>query len=136
MKEKLIEAAKKAREHAYAPYSHFSVGAAALTDSQKIYYGCNIENASFGLTNCAERTAIFKAISEGEQKIIALAIIADTENPVFPCGACRQVMSEFCSADSTIYLANLSGLVEEWKLKDLLPGAFKGSDMNKAKGDA
>ncbi|MCE5286887.1 MAG: cytidine deaminase [Pelosinus sp.] len=136
MKEKLVEAAKAAREQAYAPYSHFSVGAAVLTDSQNIYRGCNIENASFGLTNCAERTAIFKAVSEGQKAIIALAIIADTEKPVFPCGACRQVMSEFCSGDTKIYLANLSGDVEEWKLKDLLPGAFTASVMDKAKGDA
>lgn len=134
MKERLVAAAKEAREHAYAPYSNFKVGAAVLTGSQKVYLGCNIENASFGLTNCAERTAIFKAVSEGEQKVIALAIIADTKGPIFPCGACRQVMSEFCAPDTKIYLANLQGHVEEWLLKDLLPGAFTASAMEK--GDA
>lgn len=132
MKEKLIEAAKKAREHAYAPYSHFSVGAAVLGGSQTVYLGCNIENASFGLTNCAERTAIYKAVSEGEKTITALAVIADTEGAVFPCGACRQVISEFCTADTIIYLANLQGAIEEWTMEKLLPGAFKASDMDKA----
>jgi cytidine deaminase len=136
MKERLVEAAKEARRRAYAPYSHFAVGAAVLTGSGKVYSGCNIENASFGLTNCAERTAMFKAVSEGEQNIVALAVIADTVDPVFPCGACRQVMIEFCAADAKIYLANLSGHVVEWKLQDLLPGAFKASVMDKAKGDA
>lgn len=131
MKEKLVRAATAAREYAYAPFSNFKVGAAVIGDSQKIYHGCNIENASFGLTNCAERTAIFKAISEGEHKIEALAVIADTEGPVSPCGACRQVLSEFCTRDTKIYLANLHGDVEEWTMEQLLPGSFKSSDMNK-----
>lgn len=131
MKEKLVQAARVAREYAYAPFSNFKVGAAVVGGSQKIYCGCNIENASFGLTNCAERTAIFKAISEGEHKIEALAVIADTEEPVSPCGACRQVLSEFCTGDTKIYLANLHGDIEEWTMEQLLPGSFKSSDMNK-----
>ena len=85
--QKLMNEAKHAREKAYAPYSKFSVGAALLTKSGKIFHGCNIENASFSMTNCAERTAIFKAVSEGETKFEAIAVIADTKNPVSPCGA-------------------------------------------------
>ncbi len=130
MRDALIQAAKEAREHAYAPFSNFLVGAAVLGGSQKIYRGCNIENASFGLTNCAERTAIFKAISEGERHIEAVAVIADTEGPVSPCGACRQVMAEFCARDTKIYLTNLHGDVEVWTMEQLLPGAFKSSDMD------
>lgn len=129
MKEGLIEEAKAARKHAYAPFSHFAVGAAVLTGSQKIYRGCNIENASFGLTNCAERTAIFKAVSEGDRKIIAIAVVADTVGPVSPCGACRQVLAEFCDQETKIYLTNLHGNTEEWTIEQLLPGAFLGSDI-------
>ena len=92
---KLIEAARQAREKAYAPYSRFKVGAAVLTSDGKIYTGCNIENASYGMSNCAERTAIFKAVSEGETKLEALAVIGDTNTPISPCGACRQVIAEF-----------------------------------------
>ena len=99
MKEKeiqrLINRAIVARETSYSPYSHFGVGAALLCEDGRIYEGCNIENASYGLTNCAERTAIFKAVSEGQTKFKALAVVADTEGPCAPCGACRQVISEF-----------------------------------------
>lgn len=131
MKEELIEAAKEARQHAYIPFSHFAVGAAILTGSQKIYRGCNIENASFGLTNCAERTAIFKAISEGERKIEAIAVVADTVGPISPCGACRQVLAEFCDENTKIYLTNLHGNTEQWTIEKLLPGAFQRSDIEK-----
>ncbi|MBU2699089.1 cytidine deaminase [Sporomusaceae bacterium BoRhaA] len=134
MKDQLIQAAKEARENAYAPYSNFLVGAAVYTSSHKIYRGCNIENASYGLTNCAERTAIFKAVSEGEHKIEAIAVVGDTEGPLFPCGACRQVMAEFCDQDTKIYLANLHGNTEEWTMDQLLPGAFRAGDMEKNKG--
>ena len=94
MKE-LIDAAIQAREKAYVPYSKFKVGAAVLTKSGIIVSGCNVENASYGLSNCAERTAIFKAVSEGEQDFSVIAVAADTERPVAPCGACRQVIAEF-----------------------------------------
>lgn len=134
MKEQLIQAAKEARKNAYAPYSNFLVGAAVYTSSHRIYRGCNIENASYGLTNCAERTAIFKAVSEGEHKIEAIAIIGDTQGPISPCGACRQVMVEFCAPDTPIYLTNLHGNTEEWTLEQLLPGAFQASDMGKNNG--
>lgn len=130
MNEQLIQQAIEARKQAYSPYSHFQVGAAVLTGG-KVYLGCNIENASYGLTNCAERTAIFKAVSEGNTKIEAIAVVADTEGPVSPCGACRQVMSEFCDQDTKIYLTNLHGNTEEWTMAQLLPGAFQSGDMEK-----
>jgi cytidine deaminase len=130
LKDHLIQKAIDARKNAYVPFSHFAVGAAVLTDG-KVYQGCNIENASFGLTNCAERTAIFKAVSEGHKKFDAIAIVADTEGPVSPCGACRQVMAEFFDENTKIYLTNLSGHTEEWTMAQLLPGAFKAKDMEK-----
>lgn len=130
MKEKLIQEAIEARKTAYVPYSKFQVGAALLMGGQ-VYRGCNVENASYGLTNCAERTAIFKAVSEGHRKIEAIAVVADTEGPVSPCGACRQVMAEFCDSDTKIYLTNLQGNTEEWTMAQLLPGAFQAGDMDK-----
>jgi len=130
--ETLFEEAKKAREHAYAPYSKFSVGAALITKNGKIYRGCNIENASFGLTNCAERTAIFKAISEGERDFQALLVVADTKDPVSPCGACRQVLAEFCPPTMPVYLANVNGNIEQTTVEQLLPSSFKSEDMEDA----
>lgn len=127
---KIIEAAKKARENAYIPYSNFSVGAALLTEEGDIITGCNIENASFGLTNCAERTAIFKAISEGMTKFQALAVVADSPQPISPCGACRQVIAEFCHPDMPIYLTNIKGDLKKTTIKELLPDAFNSEDMN------
>lgn len=129
MKEQLIQEAIEARKHAYSPYSRFQVGAAVLAGG-KVYRGCNVENASYGLTNCAERTAIFKAVSEGESKIDAIAVVADTEGPVSPCGACRQVLAEFCDSQTKIYLTNLHGNTEEWTMERLLPGAFQAGDMD------
>lgn len=126
--QELIEAARQAREKAYVPYSHFPVGAALLTDDGKLYTGCNIENASYGLANCAERTAIFKAVSEGHHRFAVIAVIADTEGPVSPCGACRQVMSEF-GADARVILANSKGRVQVTSVKELLPGAFQTTDL-------
>ncbi|RKJ03524.1 cytidine deaminase, partial [Butyricicoccus sp. 1XD8-22] len=95
----LIEQSKIAREKAYVPYSKFAVGAALLAEDGKVYLGCNIENAGYSMTNCAERTAFFKAVSEGVTKFKAIAVVADTDGPCAPCGACRQVMSEFCDAN-------------------------------------
>lgn len=125
----LIEEAKKAREKAYVPYSKFKVGAALLTEDGKIIHGCNIENASYSMTNCAERTAFFKAISEGITKFQAIAIVADTEGPCSPCGACRQVMVEFCSSNMPVYLTNLKGDLFETTVSQLLPGAFSSEDV-------
>lgn len=127
--QKLIEAAQKAREDAYVPYSHFPVGAAFLLEDGTIVSGCNIENASFGLTNCAERTAIFKAISEGKTKFQGLAVIADTDQPVSPCGACRQVIAEHCEPSMKVWLANLHGKVKETTVAELLPYAFEKGDF-------
>ncbi len=118
----LIAAAKKYREFSYSPYSKFKVGAAVLTKKGNVYGGCNIENSSFPVTNCAERTAIFKAVSEGEQEFEAIALIADTPGPCSPCGACRQVMVEF--RIPKIIMANLKGDVKVVTLEELMPYAF------------
>jgi len=120
--EQLILAAQSSRENAYVPYSNFKVGAAVLTSGEKIYTGCNVENASYGLCNCAERTAIFKAVSEGELDLVAIAIIADTAQPVAPCGACRQVMAEF--GINKIIMCNLRGQQYIATLEELLPYSF------------
>jgi cytidine deaminase len=125
----LIEEAKIARERAYVPYSKFQVGAALLTVDEKVYHGCNIENAAYSMCNCAERTAIFKAFSEGDKQYTALAVVADTERPVPPCGACRQVISELCPKDMKIVLTNLNGDIEEITVEELLPGAFSAEDL-------
>ncbi|WP_163102866.1 cytidine deaminase [Peribacillus alkalitolerans] len=126
---KLIDEAIEASKQAYVPYSKFHVGAALLSESGKIYKGCNIENASYGLTNCAERTAIFKAVSEGEKKFKAIAIVGDTEGPISPCGACRQVLAEFLDADSVVILTNMKGNTKETTIEELLPGFFSSKDL-------
>lgn len=127
-KTELIAAARQAREQAYVPYSRFPVGAALITEDGTLYTGCNIENASFGLTNCAERTALFKMVSEGQRKFTAIAVVADTDGPVSPCGACRQVLTEF-GPDARVYLTNLHGDVTETTVAELLPGFFRTTDL-------
>lgn len=122
----LIAAAKHARENAHAPFSNFRVGAALRARSGRIYTGCNIENASYGLTLCAERVAVFKAISEGERGFEAIVVIADTDALTPPCGACRQIIWEFCG-DVPVILANLTGKIEQEKASKLLPRAFDSS---------
>ena len=122
MKQELLNAALSARERAYAPYSKFLVGAVVLAKSGKIYTGCNIENASYGLTVCAERNALFSAVGAGEREFTALCVVGDTEEPISPCGACRQVMAEF--KVPRIILANLKGDVKEYTLEELLPYGF------------
>ena len=122
MKQELLNAAISARERAYAPYSKFLVGAAVMAKSGKIYTGCNIENASYGLTVCAERNALFSAVGAGEREFTALCVVGDTEAPISPCGACRQVMAEF--KVPCIILANLKGDVKEYTLEELLPYGF------------
>ncbi|SFC38342.1 cytidine deaminase [Bacillus sp. OV322] len=128
--EMLMEEAKKARERAYVPYSKFAVGAALLTEGGKIYHGCNIENAAYSMCNCAERTAIFKALSEGDRDYKVLAVVADTKRPVPPCGACRQVISELCPREMKVFLTNLNGDIQELTVEELLPGAFSPEDLN------
>ncbi len=125
MRDELIKQAKNAQQYAYVPYSNFQVGAAVKMVSGKVFTGSNIENASYSLTCCAERTAIFKAVSEGETDFLALAVTGNTEEPISPCGACRQVMSEFFTDKTTIYLGNLHGDVYESSLAELLPFRFK-----------
>lgn len=132
-KARLIHESKKARQFAYSPHSNFSVGAALLDEDGKIYHGCNIENASYGLTNCAERTAIFTAISAGVRKFKALAIVGDTDDPITPCGACRQVMIEFFDENMPIFCTNLKGDVYETTVGKLLPGAFSKEDLAHAR---
>lgn len=126
-KQELINAALKAKEMAYVPYSKFRVGAAVLTDDDKIYTGCNIESASYTPTNCAERTAIFKAVSEGDKNFKAIAITGDSEY-TFPCGVCRQVMREF-SKDLTIYIVKNQNEYKEFTLEELLPYSFGPEDL-------
>lgn len=125
----LIAEALQAKEQAYAPYSKFSVGAALRTHSQKIYTGCNIENAAYSMTCCAERVAIFKALSAGEKNFVEMAIVADTKSPISPCGACRQVMSEFFKPTVSIHLTNRDQLVKTVTIADLLPFSFKSTDL-------
>lgn len=128
--ELLIKEAEAAREKAYTPYSKFNVGAALLTNDGKIYRGCNIENAAYSMTNCAERTAIFKAISEGDKEFAAIAVVADTKRPVPPCGACRQVLLELCPKDMKVILTNLNGDIEQLTVHELLPGGFSAEDLH------
>lgn len=121
--EKLIEFAKSARQNARAPFSHFKVGAALLTKTGDIISGCNIENATYGLTICAERVAIFKAVSEGKRDFQRIAVVANTEKLTPPCGACRQIIWEFCG-DIEVVLANLQGKTETFQMRELFPNAF------------
>lgn len=120
----LIDMALKAMENAYAPYSGFKVGAAILCSDKKVYTGCNIENSSYGASNCAERTAIFKAVSEGEREFEKIAIVSSSGDFTFPCGICRQVLSEFMY-DKTVVLFSEKDGISEFKVKDLLPEAFR-----------
>ena len=122
----LLEAALAARENAHAPFSGFQVGAALEDDSGRIHTGCNVENATYGLTICAERVAVFKAISEGARKFRRIAVAADTGTLTPPCGACRQILWEFCG-DIEVLLVNLEGRSESLRLKDLFPRPFDAS---------
>ena len=121
----LIILAQKSKEKAYAPYSEFRVGAAVKTENGQVYTGANIENVSFGATNCAERTAVFKAVFEGERKIDTVAIASDSEDFIFPCGICRQVLAEFGDDKMKILCSNRKGEYREYTLGELLPGAFR-----------
>ena len=129
--DQLIQEACVARQKAHTPYSHFGVGAALLTRDGVVYHGCNIENASYGLTNCAERTALVRAIADGRKPgdFTMLAGVADTDGPVSPWGACRQVILELGGADLQVGLANLKGNVAVYAASELLPGAFDAADL-------
>ncbi|HXM94962.1 MAG TPA: cytidine deaminase [Candidatus Dormibacteraeota bacterium] len=126
--EVLISAAKQARENAHAPYSNFRVGAALRAKSGRIFGGCNVENATYGLTLCAERVAIFKAISEGERGFEAIAVVTDSETLTPPCGACRQLIWEFCG-DVAVILASLKGKSEVLPMRELFPKPFDASNL-------
>lgn len=131
MKEQLIKLAIEARENAYSPYSNFKVGAAVLFENGKTYTGCNIENASYGATNCAERSAIFNAVSDGGRVLKAIALIGDPNNYTYPCGICRQVISEFAeSGDVKIYIVKNSTDYIETTLEEILPGSFTKKDLD------
>jgi cytidine deaminase len=129
--EALIAAARQARENAHAPYSNFRVGAAVRAKSGRIYAGCNVENASYGLTCCAERVAIFKAVSEGERGFDAVAVVTDADTLTPPCGACRQIIWEFCG-DVPVILADLAGNSERMSAGELLPRAFDATSIGEA----
>lgn len=129
--EDLIEQAIEIRKHAYVPYSSFPVGAALKTKSGKIYTGCNIENASYPVSCCAERVAIFKALSAGEREFVEMAVAADTQRPVPPCGSCRQVMSEFFPKEMKVHLTNLQRDVKTFTMDELLPFSFAKDDLKK-----
>lgn len=129
--EKLVSQALQARKNSYSPYSKFKVGAAVLTEDGKIYTGCNIENASYGATNCAERTAIFKAVSEGYKTIKAIAIVGVQNDYTYPCGICRQVIAEFATDDIKIILGKNDNEYLVKTLEEILPGAFTKKDLEK-----
>ena len=129
MEMKLLAAAQAARDNAYAPYSKFKVGAAVETVDGEIFTGCNIENAAYSPTNCAERTAIFKAVYEGERQFSAIAVASDSENFTAPCGICRQVLAEFCDAEMPVICINREGKYRILSLGELLPFAFSKKDM-------
>jgi cytidine deaminase len=125
--DELLSLARAARQRAYAPYSRFQVGAVVLTRDGRRFDGCNVENAAYGLCNCAERTALFAAVAAGCRPgdFAALAVVADTPGPVSPCGACRQVMAELCDQAMPVLLGNLASQVQETTVAALLPGSFK-----------
>ncbi len=132
----LIQAAADARRFSYSPYSHFRVGAAILTKTGKVYTGCNVENAAYSPTNCAERTAIFKAVSEGEREFAKIAIVGGPEGGISgfcaPCGVCRQVMAEFCPPDFPVLLGTPDGF-SEYTLDSLLPYSFTDKDLKRSR---
>lgn len=128
----LIKEAIAAKEMAYAPYSHFRVGAALLTKDGKVYRGCNIENVAFTPTNCAERTAFFKAISEGGKEFEAIAVTGDADDYLYPCGVCRQVMVEFCDLQEfKVIVANTEEDYKVFSLGELVPGVFNAEELEK-----
>ncbi len=126
--DRLVKAALAARENAYAPYSGFLVGAAILTEDGSVYAGCNVENVTYGMTTCAEQTAMLKAVSEGHRRFTRIAVCTDKSPPATPCGMCRQMLAEFCD-DVGIILANPQGERDYTRLSDILPHAFRPRDL-------
>lgn len=135
-KKELVKEALAAREFAYTPYSKFNVGAALFCKNGRVFRGCNIESASYTPTNCAERTAFFKAVSEGEREFSAIAIVggpagAPPADFCYPCGVCRQVMAEFCGRDFKVYIAKSESEIREYSLDEIIPFAFTQEDLHK-----
>ena len=130
-RKELIDHAFSAMKNSYAPYSNYHVGASVACKDGRVFYGANIENASYPLSMCAERVAMFNAYMSGVEydDIVALAVVADTDSPVSPCGACRQVMAELLPRNTIIYLANLKGEIKECSIDELLPYSFSGDDL-------
>lgn len=127
----LLQIAEKAKKNAYAPYSNFRVGAVLVAENGNLYSGVNVENSSYGLTNCAERTAVFKAVSEGETKFKTIVLCSDAEDFITPCGACRQVLMEVCGKDLEVVLSNRDNEIRILKLEELLPLSFNKDYLNK-----
>lgn len=130
--QELIQYAKEAMKRAYTPYSKFQVGAALLDANGQVHLGCNVENAAYGPTNCAERTALFRAIADGHKagSFQAIAVMGDTDGPISPCGVCRQVLVELCEPDMPVFLGNLKGDFAQTTVSALLPGAFTTKDLH------
>lgn len=124
----LLAAAAIARQHAFAPFSKFRVGAALEAENGTIIFGCNVESASYGLTMCAERVAIFKGVSEGHRRFNRVAVVTDTDTPTPPCGACRQLLWEF-APDAEVVIANLNGTMKRFRVRELLPDAFDARNL-------
>lgn len=129
---KLLHDAQEAMKKAYVPYSNFQVGAALLDDQGHVHFGCNVENAAYGPTNCAERTALFRAIADGKKpgQFQAIAVIGDTEGPITPCGVCRQVLVELCAPDMPVIMGNLNGQWTISTVSGILPGAFTPASLD------
>lgn len=127
----LLQIANKAKLNSYSPYSNFKVGAVLLSDTGNLYTGVNVENSSYGLTNCAERTAVFKAISDGEKKFKTLVLVSDAEDFITPCGACRQVLIEVCGKDLEVVMSNSDNEIRILKLEELLPLSFNKEYLEK-----
>lgn len=135
--ERLLEAAREAMQRAYVPYSKFKVGAALLDAEGNVHFGCNVENAAYGPTNCAERTALFRAVADGRAPgtFRTIAVIGDTPEPIAPCGVCRQVLAELCAPDMPVVMGNLKGDMRVSTVAELLPGAFTPRDLDYGKKD-
>lgn len=129
--DELVAAAVQAREHAHAPYSRFAVGAAVATDDGRVFAGCNVENVSYGLTVCAERVAVFQAVSAGARRVVAVAVVTGSQGS--PCGACRQVLAEFAAPEVPVYIASPAGAWRERLLGDLLPECFGPDDLTRGR---
>lgn len=127
----LLQIAHKAKTHSYSPYSNFRVGAVLVTDEGNMYTGVNVENSSYGLTNCAERTAVFKAVTEGERKFKTIVLVSDAKDFIPPCGACRQVLMEVCGPDLEVVMSNSDNEIQILKLSELLPLSFNKEFLDK-----